>query len=231
MQFGLSSAPVDDWFTSRSVSYYLLGFSHFENHRFTQPLLARIAPTPKVYVVNVDLFFEDRLSPPATDVMTDREAPNRYREKRRWQRVHDALCGTADFLCGNEVAFYRAHATGAWARIGGDFDGLGRPVAYEDTVDEEMLAIYQRLGVALFESFDVADQCIILTNTPQSGTTLGTARALAAPLDLPLVAPTVDDLHTFDGSHLDRDSAARWSESFMEALAPHLRRCLEDAGS
>ncbi len=43
-QFAFSSKATADWFSSLSESYYLLGFSHFENYTFEAPLLQQAAP-------------------------------------------------------------------------------------------------------------------------------------------------------------------------------------------
>lgn len=228
MQFGLSSQHLDDWFSAHSISYYLLGFSHMENHGFAQPLLARMDPEADAFIVNVDLFFEGRMTRPAADVMNSPDSLNRYLAKRRWQRIHNLLCGAAGFLCRNEVAFYRSRSTGAWLRRGGNFHGMGTDVTYENSVDHEMLAKYEAVGSEFLDGLGAEKRCIVLTVTPQSGTSLGTARRLAAALELPLVAPVVDQLRTFDDSHLDVDSAERWSAAFVEALSPVLRDCLGD---
>lgn len=231
MQFGLSSEYLDEWFASQAISYYLLGFSHMENYRFALPLVAKLRPAANAYVVNVDLFFEDRLSPPANDIMTNKEALNRYLEKRRWQYVHETLCKAAAFLCRKEVAFFRTRSNGAWVRKGGEFSGRETLVSYDDTVDKDMLARYERLIPNLINGLGVKKNCIILTNTPQSGTSIGTATAFANRLNLPLVAPRIDGLKTFDGSHLDPGSATRWSAAFIESIAPHLRNCLGDSAT
>ena len=57
MQFGFSSKATADWFSSHSESYYLLGFSHDENYSFEAPLVRKLRPRAKVYVINIDLFF------------------------------------------------------------------------------------------------------------------------------------------------------------------------------
>jgi len=57
-QFAFSSNATADWFSSLSKNYYLLGFSHFENYTFEAPLLRKLRPKAKVYVINIDTFFE-----------------------------------------------------------------------------------------------------------------------------------------------------------------------------
>jgi hypothetical protein len=41
-----------------------------------------------------------------------------------------------------------------------------------------------------------------------------------------VVAPRLEGLKTFDGSHLDRESAERWSKAFLQASAAQIRRCV-----
>lgn len=226
LQFGLSSQHLDDWFAAESLRYYLLGFSHMENYNFTQPLLSKLDPAASAYIVNIDLFFEPRVSPPANDVMTDDDSLQRYVKKQRWQRVHGRLCGMVGSLCRNEVAFFRSRSTGAWVRKGGEFGEWEDTVTYDESVDHGMLDKYHNASSAFIDELSAGGACIILTNTPQSDTSRGTAQLLADRLGLPLVAPVLDGLRTFDGSHLDADSAARWSAAFVESAAPLLNDCL-----
>jgi hypothetical protein len=56
---------------------------------------------------------------------------------------------------------------------------------------------------------------------------VGTAKAVADALGLPLIAPELTDLQTFDRSHLDGQSAERWSAAFLEAAGPRIRACVD----
>lgn len=230
MQFGLSSGALHDWFASRSISYYLLGFSHFENQTFFRPLLRKLQPEADVYVINIDRFFDSRVTQPADAAMNDPESLNRALQKRRWQGVHRTLCGAASLLCRNEVAFFRSRSTGAWRRQGGNFPPQS-PVTYDNSVDRELLEAYRVSGAQFISDMLPPDACIILTNTPKANDSVGTAEQLARALDLPLIAPQVPGLSTFDGSHLDRESANRWSAAFVLELQPLVRDCLDGAGS
>jgi hypothetical protein len=55
----------------------------------------------------------------------------------------------------------------------------------------------------------------------------GTAKAIANALGLSLIAPELPGLNTFDGSHLDRPSAERWSQAFLKEASPRIRDCLD----
>jgi len=76
----------------------------------------------------------------------------------------------------------------------------------------------------------VSRDCIILTIVPTFETRRASAAAIAAELGLPLISPASDGLFTFDGSHLERPSAERWSHAFLEAAGPRIRQCLGHSG-
>jgi hypothetical protein len=224
-QFALSTAPFSAWFTDNNVSYYLLGFSYNGNYNFARPLLAKLKPRARVYVINLDLFFEEGDTPPAAAVLHDRDAANRYTEKRRWQTLHRGLCQVLRPLCGNEPAFFRTRATGVWTVYGEGFHGA--PVAYDTRADPAIVKRYATEGRAFLAGLPVPPECIILTTVPTKTTGIATAQAIAESLHTTLYAPELDSLTTFDGSHLDRSSAARWSAALAEAMGPRIRSCLD----
>ena len=228
-QFGFSTDATRAWFSSAAADFYLLGFSHFENVMFIGPLFDAVAPTADAYVINLDGFFDDRLSPPATEVLRGGDSENRYARKRLWQAPHRALCGAVPVVCGNELAFFRDRLTGTWELSG--TDGLG-PLAVADVdaapgaVDAEV----RRRAEAFLAGIPAESGCVLFTIVPSSATQRRAAGVLAAQLDIPLIAPSVSDLMTFDGSHLDPRSAAEWSSAFFDAAGPAIRRCLANEG-
>lgn len=222
--FGFSSKATDDWFSSVSKSYYLLGFTHYENYTFEGPLLGKLHPKARVYVINIDTFFERSETQPGKTVMRDGSAETHYGERRKWQGIHRAVCTAFKALCGNDIAIYRSTSTGAWSATG------GRPtsalVSYDDDIDQNKLASYTALGKEFLPGLTADRRCTILTIIPAVKTDVGTARAIASALDRTLVAPTPAGLMTFDGYHLDPESAQRWSAAFFEEAGPQIRQCL-----
>ena len=224
MQFGLSTDATADWFSSSSTSYYLLGFSHNGNYMFEAPLLRKLHPRAKAYVINVDLFFEQSETPPAKAVMRDVGAEARYRQKERWQSVHNLICARVPSACRDEIAFFRSRTTGAWRVTGGQLEG--GPVSYNANVNEATVRTYAAAGNTFLSDLPVNRACVILTTVPTTTTNIGTAKAIAAAVGLNLVAPQLDGLRTFDGSHLDRASAERWSRAFIQAAGSTLDLCV-----
>lgn len=225
-QFAFSSKATADWFSALSQSYYLLGFSHFENYTFEAPLLSKLHPKARVYVINIDTFFEPSETGPGKTVMRDELARTHYEEKRQWQWIHKAVCTTSRAVCGNDEAIFRLRSTGSWLVTGDRF--TSEPVSYDETIDQNRVASFVARGGEFLPSLSDDRICTILTIVPTVNTSIGTARAIAAALGLNLVAPMPGGLVTFDGVHLDRKSAQRWSTTFFEEAGPKIRSCLSD---
>ena len=226
-QFAFSSKSTADWFSALSESYYLLGFSHSENYTFEGPLLRKLHPRAKVYVINIDSFFERSETGPGKTVMRDESARTRYEQKRQWQRIHKGICTTFKAVCGNEGAFFRSRSAGAWLVTGGPFPS--EPVSYDDDPDPNVVGSYTALGREFLPTLSVDRACTILTIVPTVKTDVGTAKAIAAEVGLNLVAPRLAGLTTFDGVHLDRESSERWSAAFFEEAGPQIRKCLGES--
>ena len=226
-QFAFSSKATADWFSSLSESYYLLGFSHEENYTFEVPLLRKLHPQAKVYVINIDTFFEPSETGPGKTVMRDESAKNRYEEKRQWQEIHKAICTAFKAICGHGGGFFRSRSVGAWTVTGGRF--TSEPVSYDENIDQKMLSFYTALGNEYLPSLSADRACTILTIVPTVKTGVGTAKAVAAALGMNLVAPRLSGLTTFDQVHLDTESAERWSATFLEEAGPQIRKCLSQS--
>jgi hypothetical protein len=223
-QFGLSSDLTSEWFASAKATYYLLGFAYDGNYWFTEPLLRRLQPKARAYVVNLDLFFEPEPTQPARIVMYDASAAARYRRKKLWQETQSLVCSSLPALCGRDVAFFRSRTTGSWQIEGGLFTSA--QVSYDRDIDTHVLQTYSSSGRRFLEGLPVPAECQILTVVPTAETPIGTAQAIASALGRTFVAPELDELDMFDGSHLDPPSSERWSRAFLAELAPHIARCL-----
>jgi hypothetical protein len=88
---------------------------------------------------------------------------------------------------------------------------------------------YAGLGEKFLAQLPVDRGCVILTLVPTVETKRAEAMAIAAKLGHDLLAPQIDGLLTFDGSHLDEASAERWSAAFLREAGPRIRRCVDAA--
>lgn len=231
MQFAFSTAATNSWFASIGIPYYLLGFTYTENVQFAAPLLSELKPRARVYVINVDRFFDDtRETPPAKQILRENDARTRYQDKKFWQSWHKTVCTTAPAVCGTRPAFFRSRENGAWELEGSidEWNAATKATADGPASDAERWDHFAALGQKFLSKLPVARSCVLLTIAPYDATKRAEAQAIADALGLELVAPQLKGVRTFDGSHLDRQSAERWSQAFFDAAGPRIRKCLDN---
>ncbi len=226
LPFGFSAPALGKWSAAVGVRYYLLGFSHFENATFAEPLLRELKPKARVYVINLDDFFIDKKSDPANDVMHVADARERYVAKRLWQIPHQLACGRLPFLCGKQFAFYRYPETGEW-RLNGNRGLVPQDAGSGSPVDENSVARQKGLAVKFLAGLRVERRCIFMTYVPTVNNQRATAEALATALGFEFISPQIEGLRTFDGSHLSWESAERLVTAFLEIGQSRFRQCLK----
>jgi hypothetical protein len=227
MQYAFSTDAAREWLTQNGSRYFLLGFAYHPRVLFQRALLRKIHPQARVYVINLDTFFQENASVPAQTVMNDPNAQSHYRGKRFWQWLHRSVCGRMEALCGHSYSIYKDRRTGMW-------ESFGRISANEATsddpnIDPEEVAGETSSGRKFIAALGVNPDCVIFTLVPTVDTPYASSSAIAKALAVELIAPRPDDLLTFDGSHLDHKSAERWSAAFFAAAGPKIRACLNSA--
>jgi hypothetical protein len=235
LQAAFSTIAVADWFSAGSARYYLMGFAYYENVTFAEELLRSIRPRAKVYVINVDDFFDRSESPPVKTILHDPEALHRYEVKRRWQHVHQPICKTFSVLCGVKFAIFRSRETGAYYTEGiQEKVSPGQtvtPVSYDQVISQEVVNRNTAIAIDFLSHF-TQGKCVILTMVPSVRTKIGNSEAIAKGLGMKLVTPGIlEGLQTYDGYHLDQPSAQRWSQAFLQAAGSKIRSCLEEQGA
>ena len=227
LQFAFSDAATADWFSGVSARYYLLGFTYYENMVFAEELLRKIRPRAKVYVINVDDFFDRTETPPVKTILHDPTARNWYETKRLWQRVHDPLCRIFAVVCGRRFAIFRSRETGAYYPEGMAQLKKITPVSYDQVLRQNVVDRSTAAAIDFLKRY-TQGKCVILTLVPFPGTKIEDANAIAAGLGMKLVTPgNLEGLQNWDGYHLDQPSAQRWSQAFFQAAGPEIRSCLD----
>ena len=197
---------------------------------FAEGLLRRIQPKARVYVINVDGFFERSETPAVKTISHDPEARHRYEVKRFWQRIHEPVCRYLPKICKHGPVWFRSRETGAYTKPPGEW-GVPIPVSYDQAIDQDVVNSYTDAAITFLSQVPVKRSCVILTMVPKSETKIGNAKAVATALGVNFVAPEISELGTDDGSHLNQPSAQRWSQAFFEAAGPKIRSCLEEQGA
>ncbi len=226
LQVAFSTPATVDWFSAASASYYLMGFSYFENAVFEGELLRRIHPQASVYVIDLDDFFAPFDSIPMKAIRHDPMSRTSYEDKRFWQRLHEPICSRLPVLCGSKYVIYRSRKTGTYYTEG-TIRNATTPITYDQTIHPEVVDRNVARAIDFMKEF-AQGKCVILTLVPFTGTDIADANAIAAGLGAKLVTPSnIDGLQTHDGAHFDQQSADRWSEAFFQAAGPEIRSCID----
>jgi hypothetical protein len=230
VQMGFSTAAAAEAISALNARYYLLGFT-WENHIFEEKLLNKLDPQARVYVINLDTFFAQSPSLPTKALMTDPDARTDNARKHRWQIIHNPLCRMLSAACGDEFVVFRSRNTGVWQwdwpHGSAKPATYAKPVTYDESIDRNVVDQETVAGQDFLLRLPVRRECVIPTLVPTPGTRIEQAGAIARALKIVLVAPKVEGLATFDGSHLDRPSAERWSRAFFQEAGARIRKCLD----
>lgn len=230
MQYGFSTDATQRWLEQRGLSYFLLGFSHTETVRFMGPLIEKIGSRAQVLVINVDEFFEDRLTEPVATLFAGGDAPSRYDAKRRWQRIHPVVCNNIPGLCGTSPVVFRRYDNGRWQQYGANPNWKNTLTAPSASEDDTHWQQDLQLARNFLDQFKLPPGCVLLTVVPSPQTPMAKAQWLANALQTPLIAPATAGYRTRDNSHLDEPSAERWSQAFFAQAAPVIETCLAGYG-
>jgi hypothetical protein len=231
LQFAFSTQAVSDYFSRNGISYYVLGFGYDEKSPFTEQLSRKYHLKPKAYIINADPFFADGLSLAARELQgVQLSVWLTYAFKLVFVQEQRLICSIPWLCVQSYPTLYRVPQDGSW--IWHDFyfpPTLSLPVTSEkrDALTDSQLSRAKVLAREFVAASNMPPECIILTGIPTSIiASEGVAAEIGRAAGLQVVLSDVQNLSTVDQSHLNADSAERWSAAFVEKMAPVLDRCL-----
>ena len=86
---------------------------------------------------------------------------------------------------------------------------------------------FMRNANTFLASPSIRGSCRINYLVPHLDLSLDLARKMAGAMNAPFVYPAVQNLYTFDGSHLWPESSERWSAEFVKEADPYIDSCLK----
>ncbi len=232
IQFAFSTNAVRDYFSRIGVKHYVFGFGD-SREAFLKTVIEKMALKPELLIVQTDSWyfgwlgdrepFRPNKLPPA--------APASIRFKKLKQMAHRQICSNATFVnyfggCPDKNVLFRNRISGEW-----DFKSITKnrriyPIDFDYEVDDELLKRQKIYATEFMKAVKVPRNCIVFTSVPWPLEKVGTGRALAEYLGVRFVLPKVIGLKTFDGSHLDEESAELFSKAFLRELEPIMRECV-----
>jgi hypothetical protein len=224
-QVAFTHESLGPFFREHGLRYYLLGFAD-SRVEFIQVLFEKYGLRPKLVIVNADWFFVPGVSHWAEAAMQDSyfdswkrrfEMQAAYEARRVIHRVLPHPAGLD--VDGAPALVYRSAERGDWitnwnlTRPTG-VHWLDAPARVADAEVENALAFKRQL--------DAMGARMVLTWVPWRVDGRRWVHELAARVEVPVITPTLRELTTVDGSHLDPASARRFAEAFLEELPPLL---------
>lgn len=229
VMLGFSRTELGPMFDRLGMRYYLFGFGHTEGDQFPLAIIRKFNLRPRLVVINADPFFVGGTSPfgrqaacmstfDAHKALFEGDAHDRFVTALRPILPHwpDQADGPVTHL-----PLYRASSDGAW--LGPTAFAKTAPVregvdAAPGPVPEARLAIAKTFKAEM----DARGTQIVLTCVPSPAADRRQAEEFARYLGVPLVAPNVDGLETFDRNHLTPESAHRFTAAFVNVIEPML---------
>lgn len=232
-QFAFSTSAIKKGFEALHSQYYLFGFGFDAQSSLPLALMQRHNIHPKALIINADPFFSGYDTPYSKKLFSGDDDNNQweYKSKRTVQALHQWVCNhdtpiISQLFCGNNETLFRARSDGSWDT---QFFGQSQKLPVKESDDlVKTLAQATHIGHQFLTQITTPSECVIITTTPQSATPKAFAEQLATNLSLPFVYPTIEGLYTIDGSHLNPDSAERWSSAFMHLAEPLLAKCFDN---
>lgn len=231
-QYAFSTVAVSDYFEQKNISHYVMGFGQGAQSPVAKAVMTKHQLRPQMIVANIDPFFSEETNGTFQRVLDGGDAlAAEFKKKQRLQRWQARVCSNPEsrwsrWACqGQAETLYRSRSNGHWLT---DYyrENQRHPVSSSDALLDS-LDVAEIAANAFISSSNVRRECVVLTLTPRTGTPNQFAKALASRLALPLIEPELDNLVTIDHSHLDKDSALRWSSAFMQEFDLYTKGCID----
>lgn len=216
---GLDASRLEAYRQRTGTSFYNLGFGYDEGGAFPLELIKRYDLRPKLVVVNADASFWEEASPLAREVMQSRpwKVGVEFAEfTGAWHLRRSIHRWLPKLIAPEKIAIWRCHRDGSWIVRTSENQHLA--VSYVEVASltgesAAMLAAARdwkreldQLGIGL---------AITLVPSPDSDSSL--AEAIGTDLGVAtILAPIDSQFETFDGDHLDAESAQRFTSIFLD---------------
>ncbi len=219
------------------LRFFDLTFYFSEPCLFPLRIIQKYDLRPKLAIINADYFFVDQAGGLCEKVLAGDRVPEgaaegpwaylKYTAEDRLaigaQRlVHPWLPRWDGIVPSGPPPrrLWRSVDDGSWLLAGLDFHDQDLAVPPRQAQPPYQLTGEEREAITRFQA-EMARRgtAVVLTLVPYPGAEWSRAESVAEALGAPLLAPFPRRLTTLDGSHLDRESAARFLGAFLEQLA------------
>jgi hypothetical protein len=215
---------LQPFFAQRKLPYYVLGFLYGETSSFPLAIMQQQDLRPRWVVANADSFFSPRASDYARDLMRLRPI-NAFQVRFETDATFDVTRRLHQWLphikalrrISDEEISFRSRVDGTMEPLAAFHDPA--PVVERAAAGASISAGELQTANVFKAEVEKRGGKLVLTYIPRTDSQRAEVEALARRLQVPLIAPRLENLQTLDRSHLDRLSAQRFSQAFLEEFA------------
>jgi hypothetical protein len=229
--FAFSTDEIRSYFASRGLRFFNAGFSGEDQQRFFVGLLRKWNLRPRVLVIGVDPYFDDRISPPADIAMHRRLEFIAAMAKRVALQIHPLMCGFDLSDCQSGPTGFRSERDGffVWKDI--LMPDREKPRAQVDKLRDVQVNVPLAAIEAnkFLEAVGLPSKCVVLVPMPTHDIWRkpDPIKQLSEAIGSKYIdADTGSDLFLVDEMHLSFDSAKRFSSQFVKAFDNLKADCL-----
>ncbi len=216
---------IQDFFEKQGLSYYNLSFSGGTDV-FARALVEKFDLRPRFAIVDANEFFTGENTPMAQRAMDGSyfDALKRVSERRAGYAVRHSLHKVVPHLSGRDLPWiaswmiFRSDSDGTW-----DFAAYKKmvpaPVRSPPRYPREIPEAHFRAAEEFKELLEGRGTRVVLTYVPSARNDRWRAVEMSERLGLPLISPELPDLMTYDGSHLDKTSVARFTGAMLQEFS------------
>ena len=227
-ELGLDPDTLAQFCAQHGIRIYNMALGFAESSVLPLEIIRRHDLRPKLLLVGYDAgkdlpFFTDAMSPLAQKILRDGAwAELKYTYGSLWTKeLQRAIWPLFPYYLGNQApVIYRSWSTGAFSRATFGWEPKGgqiTPPEPDDKTPDQRALETDRAG-RLVTEMQARGSIVIFAWIPAPRADPARARELAQQVGVPAIVPTLDRMSSFDGSHLDRDSARRYTAAMLDGL-------------
>jgi hypothetical protein len=228
-ELGLDPDTLAQFCAQHGIRIYNMALGYAESSVLPLEIIRRHDLRPKLLLVGYDAgkdlpFFTDATSPLAQKLLRDGAwAELKYTYGSLWTKeLQRVIWPLFPYYLGHQApVIYRSWSTGAFSRATFGWEPKGGQVILTEPDDKtpELRALETDRAARLVTEMQARGSTVIFAWIPAPRADPARARELAQQLGVPAIVPTLDRMSSFDGSHLDRDSARRYTAAMLDGLA------------
>lgn len=213
-------------------NYYVAGFGYEGSSHIALLLMKKYNIRPKAIVINADPFFTDDYAPILATLTSGRQSVYwDYVTKKYFQKGQRYVCSIYNFGCGTRPTVYRTLDHGFWQierfeKKVLEFQPIRTIVEPQDIPEKRGIEAEPLLNDFL-RAVPTSKNCIIITSIPSPNSMRPMAESLSRKHGLPFFAPVMNDLRSYDKSHLMSEDSERWSKAMLAEAELTLKSCVK----